>query len=83
VVTQPTEPAAEPDDYAHVFSALVFPISKPGILQKATDRGGIDSEVVDTLRQLPDRTYVDDADVRAEVQPIYLARGLPHEQLPL
>ena len=79
----PDQPHAEPGEYEGVLEALEFPASKPAILQKAGDRGGLDSEVLSTLRLLPDRAYPNAADLRSAVRTIYLERGVPESQLPL
>ena len=77
------QPHAEPGEYEAILEALEFPASKSGILQKATDRGGLDAEVVSTLQLLTDRAYSNAADLRSAVRTVYLERGVPEGQLPL
>jgi hypothetical protein len=57
------------------LEGLDFPASKDGIVRKAKDKGGIDTEVPHVLEQIEDRTYEDTTDLLGEVERIYALGG--------
>ncbi len=66
---------AELKDYRKALEGLDFPASKSAIARKAADVGGIDTEVLHTLENLPDRTYESMADLQGEIANVYAAIG--------
>jgi hypothetical protein len=69
---------ASPDEFVEALQGLDYPVSKPPILRKAMDKGGIDSEVQHVLRQIADKPYESMADILEEVERVYeLGGGLP------
>lgn len=76
-------PHATKKDYQDAFAGLKFPTSKSAIVNRAVDRGGIDSEVRAVLTQLPDRSYESLEELQGTVHTIYIASGAPPESIPL
>ena len=69
------EQNAEPQEYMKSLHGLEFPASKSGIVRKAHDTGGIDTEVIHVLGLIDDRTYETPEDLSAEVERIYKHGG--------
>ena len=69
------EQNAEPQEYMKSLHGLDFPASKSGIVRKAHDTGGIDTEVISVLGRIEDRTYESPQDLAAEVERVYAAGG--------
>lgn len=70
-----TNQHAEPRDYRKALESLDFPASKAAVARKAADTGGIDTEVLHTLENLPDRTYESMADLEGEIANVYRTIG--------
>lgn len=73
---------ADRSEYLEAFEGLDFPTSKPAIVRKAADTGGLDNEVLFVLENLEDRTYQSPDDILADVERVYaatdgLAGGVP------
>src|SRR5262245_29866127 len=66
---------AEPDEFRIALAGLDFPSSKPAILNKARDKGGLDREVPHVLAQVEERTYKSWDDIEAEIERIYAQGG--------
>jgi hypothetical protein len=68
-------PAASREDYDRAFQGLEFPASRPAILRTAADRGGLDTEVLEVLGELPDTQFPDLESLKGAVREMYWARG--------
>lgn len=66
---------ADPDEFMRALHGLEWPVSKDGIVRKAHDTGGIDTEVVYILGLVPNRTYEAPEDLAAEVEAAYAREG--------
>ncbi len=51
------QPRATREDYERALAGLQYPVSKPAVIRKARDHGGIDTEVAKTLERLPDISF--------------------------
>jgi hypothetical protein len=77
------QPHAERQDYDVALGGLRYPVSKDGILNHARDHGGLDTEVIAMLTQLPEREYNSHQDVTAALRLLYAAREVPPPAAPL
>lgn len=66
---------ADPDEYMKALLGMDWPASKAGIVRKAQDTGGIDTEVIHVLGLVPDRTYETPEDLAAAVEAVYQRDG--------
>jgi 2-methylaconitate cis-trans-isomerase PrpF len=66
---------AAPDEFIDAIGGADYPTSKPAILRRAMDKGGLDREVPHVLGQIEDRTYESEADIMAEVERVYAGGG--------
>ena len=76
-------PHASKADYRTAFAGLVFPTSKPAVVRRARDNGGVDHEVHSIVAQLPERKYQTLEDLEAAVRMVYVMRGVPQDAVPL
>jgi hypothetical protein len=63
--------AATLDEYLRGLEGLDYPTSRRAVINRASDTGGLDNEVLHVLEQLPDRTYDSREDVMAAVREVY------------
>jgi hypothetical protein len=70
------QPNADPEEYIQALHGLEFPASRSQIVNKARDKGGLDTEVIAMFERLPDRTYENAQDLRGELVRAYRA-GVP------
>lgn len=66
---------ADPDEYMKALHGLDWPASKDGIVRKASDTGGIDTEVIHVLGLVPSQTYDTPEELAAAVEAVYLQDG--------
>lgn len=66
---------AEADEFQKALAGLDYPASQDAILQKARDKGGLDTEVIYVFEHLPVRTYESFDDIAAEIPGVYAAQG--------
>lgn len=66
---------ADPDEYMKALHGMDWPASRAGIVRKAQDTGGIDTEVIHVLALVPDRTYETPDDLTAAVEAVYEQEG--------
>jgi hypothetical protein len=66
---------AERGEFQKALEGLDFPASRDAIVQKARDKGGLDTEVPFTLERIEPRTYESLADVEAAVDAVYAEQG--------
>jgi hypothetical protein len=66
---------AERRDYERAISGVDFPASRAGLIRAAEDKGGIDTEVVHMLNQLPDRTFETAVELFSAIEEAYEAAG--------
>lgn len=62
---------AEVEEFIKGMAGLDFPTSRSAIVKKVHDKGGLDTEVLHVINQLPDRTYESAQDVGDEIWRIY------------
>ena len=62
---------AEVEEFFKGMAGLDFPTSRSAIVKKVHDKGGLDTEVLHVINQLPDRTYESAQDVGDEIWRIY------------
>lgn len=67
------QPAAQKDDFERALEGLEYPVSHIQIVKAARDHGGIDTEAIRVLEQLPERDYTNEEDVITEIRAIYAA----------
>lgn len=66
------QPRATREDYERALAGLHYPVSKPAVVRKARDHGGIDTEVAETLERLPDVTFDSFTDLIEAIRALYL-----------
>src|SRR5688572_22606617 len=66
---------AELDEYLRALEGLDYPTSRSAIINRATDNGGLDTEVLRVLQRLPDRTYSSRDQILAHVRRDDATRG--------
>lgn len=66
---------ADRREYRAALEGLDFPASPSAILRKAHDHGGIDSEVLFILEQLPDETYGSLEELETAIEQVYEESG--------
>lgn len=66
---------ADPGEFIRALSGIDFPTSRSALVRTAADKGGMDTEVLFVLEQLPDRSYETLADLEAEVRRVYESTG--------
>jgi uncharacterized protein DUF2795 len=62
---------ADADEFMRALHGLDFPASRAQVVNKAKDKGGLDTEVLYIFEQLPDRTYETPEELRAAVIDAY------------
>ncbi len=77
------KPHASKSDYEAAFKGFHYPMSRSAIVNQGRDKGGLDREVAFVLAQLPERRYKNAEAIKAAVREVYLAQGVPAEELPL
>jgi len=77
------KPHAGKADYEMAFRGFHYPISKSAILTMGRDKGGVDREVAIVLKQIPDRRYNSEDEVKEAVRNVYRSRGVEDENLPI
>jgi hypothetical protein len=77
------KPHAGKADYELAFKGFHYPISKSAILTMGRDKGGVDREVAIVLKQIPDRRYNSEDEVKEAVRNVYRSRGVEDENLPI
>ena len=77
------KPHASKSDYEAAFKGFHYPMSRSAIINMGRDKGGLDREVGYVLSLLPERRYTNVEAVRAAVREVYIAQGVPREELPL
>lgn len=68
------QPRATLEDYERALAGLQYPVSKPAVIRKARDHGGIDTEVADTLERLPDVSFDSFTELLDAIRVLYLDR---------
>ncbi len=76
-------PHASQRDYEVAFAGLEFPTSKAGVVNRARDNGGLDTEVFNTVARLPDQPFETIEELQQAVRDIYVADGTPVDSLPV
>jgi hypothetical protein len=66
---------ADPQEFDRALAGIDFPASRDGIVRGASDKGGLDNEVLYILEQLPDQTYDTRAEVDAAIEDAYARTG--------
>ena len=74
---------ATTSNYERAFEGLHFPTSQPAIQRKAADHGGLDAEVNDILRRIPDIDYPDLSSLRDAIRKTYRDEGFDEESIPV
>ncbi len=77
------KPHAGEADYELAFKGFHYPISRAGILNMGRDKGGVDREVAIILREIPDKRYNSEDEVREAVRNVYRGRGVADANLPI
>jgi len=77
------KPHAGKADYELAFKGFHYPISRAGILNMGRDKGGVDREVAIILREIPDKRYNSEDEVREAVRNVYRGRGVADANLPI
>jgi hypothetical protein len=77
------QPHAAKRDYERAFEGLEFPTSLSAVMKTASDRGGIDREVLEMIGRLPDRQYESVKDLFFELRQAYVGRQVPRELIPV
>ena len=70
-------------DYKDAFAGLVFPTSKPAVLNRCRLKGGIDREVHKVLTLLPERRFRAEDDLYEAVRNVYRSLGVGEDDLPV
>lgn len=60
-------------EYLRAMEGLDYPTSRSAIKNRAADTGGLDTEVLHVLDQLPDRSYESREDLLEQISEIYRA----------
>ena len=66
---------AQPREYRDALEGLDFPTSSSAIKRKAHDKGGLDTEVLFILDQLPDETYDSMDEIETAIEAVYAEAG--------
>jgi hypothetical protein len=77
------QPHAAKRDYDRAFEGLVYPASLSAVMKAASDRGGLDREVLEMIGYLPDRQYESVEDLFSELRLAYAGRDVPSELIPV
>jgi hypothetical protein len=70
------QPAATKDDYERALEGIEFPAAREAIMRTAHDRGGLDTEVLNVLRRLPDQDFDTLDDLLTAVRAVYADDGM-------
>jgi hypothetical protein len=62
-------------DFNRALAGIDFPASHDGILHAASDKGGIDNEVLFILEHIPERTYESRQEVDRAIEEAYALTG--------
>ena len=68
------QPRATLEDYERALAGLQYPVSKPAVIRKARDHGGIDTEVTRTLERLPDLSFGSFTELLEAIRTLYQDR---------
>ncbi len=67
---------ADPQEYDRALEGVDFPASRDAIVNAARDKGGLDSEVIFILGELPaNGSYDSRADLDTAIERVYARRG--------
>lgn len=66
---------ASPAEYDRAFSGLDFPAPRDAIVRAASDKGGLDNEVLFVLEQLPQGSYETRHELDSAVNDVYARTG--------
>ena len=77
------QPRAERQDFEVALGGLVYPVSRDGVINHARDHGGVDSEAIAIVEQLPDGEYASREELEAALRVIYDAYDLPPSAAPI
>jgi hypothetical protein len=66
---------ADPAEFDRALAGVDFPASRAGIVRAASDKGGLDNEVLFILEQLSESTFETRAELDREIDEIYQRTG--------
>ena len=77
------QPRAERQDFEVALGGLVYPVSRDGVINHARDHGGVDTEAIAMVEQLPEGEYSSPEELAEALRAIYAAHDLPPTAAPL
>jgi hypothetical protein len=63
---------ADPRDFNRALAGIDFPTSRDAIVRGASDKGGINNEILRVLENIPDQTYETEADLMRAIDEVYI-----------